>query len=91
MGHFYDGKCLAVRYFFNYKLSKTTAQFDLLDNEGRTTVDDHYQTSPSGGCVEASTSPSAAIEPAFELAVPDTFDDPFLDAEMAAWQGNPPT
>jgi hypothetical protein len=39
LGHFYDGKCLAVRYFFNYELPKTTAQFDLLDNEDPTTAD----------------------------------------------------
>ena len=38
-GDFYDGKRLAARYFFHYELPKTTAQFDLLDNGDRTTID----------------------------------------------------
>jgi alkylation response protein AidB-like acyl-CoA dehydrogenase len=38
-GDFYDGKRLAARYFFHYELSKTTAQFDLLDSGDRTTSD----------------------------------------------------
>jgi alkylation response protein AidB-like acyl-CoA dehydrogenase len=35
-GEFYDGKRLAARYFFQYELPKTTAQFDLLDSGDRT-------------------------------------------------------
>jgi len=38
-GDFYDGKRLAARYFFNYELPKTTAQFDLLDKGDRITTD----------------------------------------------------
>jgi alkylation response protein AidB-like acyl-CoA dehydrogenase len=38
-GDFYDGKRIAAQYFFHYELPKTTAQFDLLDNGDRTTVD----------------------------------------------------
>jgi hypothetical protein len=37
-GDFYDGKCLAARYFFRYELPRTTAQFDLLDSGDRTAI-----------------------------------------------------
>ncbi|MBF6334160.1 acyl-CoA dehydrogenase [Nocardia transvalensis] len=38
-GSFYEGKRAAARYFYNWELPRTTAQFDLLDSLDRTTLD----------------------------------------------------
>ena len=40
-GAFYDGKRMAAKYFVRYELPKTEAQFKLLENLDRTTLDIH--------------------------------------------------
>jgi hypothetical protein len=38
-GSLYDGKRVAVQYFYRYEMPKTGPQLDLLDRLDRTTVD----------------------------------------------------
>jgi len=44
-GSLYDGKRVAVQYFYRYEMPKTGPQLDLLDRLDRTTVDISFDES----------------------------------------------